>query len=61
MAIPINMEVLIDQRVVESHRVAFKGRFNPAPVFPFIFAFARPVPVFRLIVIATTHISGRKR
>ena len=43
MAIPINVEDLINQRIVESNRVEFKGSFNPAPVFRSICAFANDI------------------
>ena len=34
MALPINMDDLINQRVVESTRIEFKGDWNPNPIIP---------------------------
>ena len=40
MALPINMDDLINQRVVESTRIEFKGDWNPNPIIHSICAFA---------------------
>lgn len=40
MAIPVNIEDLINCRVVESTRVEFKADFNPNPIIHTICAFA---------------------
>ncbi len=32
MAIPINMEELLHQRVIESARIEYKTDWNPAPI-----------------------------
>ena len=43
MAIPININDLIDCRVVESNRVEFKSGWNPTPIIHSICAFANDV------------------
>ncbi len=43
MAIPVNIEELINQRVVESTRVEFKGDWNPNPIIHSICAFANDI------------------
>ena len=40
MAIPINMEELLHQRVIESARIEYKTDWNPAPILHSITAFA---------------------
>ena len=40
MAIPINVEDLINQRIVEPNRIEFKRDFNPTPILHSICAFA---------------------
>lgn len=43
MAIPININELINERVVESNRIEFKSGFNPNPVIRTICAFANDI------------------
>ncbi|MBQ9251170.1 MAG: putative DNA binding domain-containing protein [Clostridia bacterium] len=43
MAIPINIDQLLNQQVVESNRIEFKGDYNPAPVIRTICAFANDI------------------
>ena len=43
MALPINMDDLINQRVVESTRIEFKGDWNPNPIIHSICAFANDI------------------
>ena len=43
MAIPINIEELINQRVVESTRIEFKSDWNPNPIIHSICAFANDI------------------
>ena len=43
MAIPINLNDLIDCRVVESNRVEFKSDWNPTPIIHSICAFANDI------------------
>lgn len=43
MAIPVNMEDLINRRVVESTRVEFKADWNPTPIIHSICAFANDI------------------
>ncbi len=43
MAIPVNVDELINQRVVESTRIEFKGDWNPNPVIHSICAFANDI------------------
>lgn len=43
MAIPININDLIDCRVVESNRVEFKSDWNPTPIIHSICAFANDI------------------
>ena len=43
MAIPVNIEDLINQRVVESTRVEFKSSWNPNPIIHSICAFANDI------------------
>ena len=43
MAIPINVEELINQRVVESTRIEFKSDWNPNPIIHSICAFANDI------------------
>ena len=43
MAIPVSIEQLINQEVVESNRIEFKGDYNPAPVIRTICAFANDI------------------
>ncbi len=43
MAIPVNIDDLINQRVVESTRIEFKADFNPAPIIRSICAFANDI------------------
>ena len=43
MAIPINIEDLINRRVVESTRIEFKSDFNPNPIIHSICAFANDI------------------
>lgn len=43
MAIPVNIDELINQRVVESTRVEFKGDWNPTPIIHSICAFANDI------------------
>ena len=42
-ALPINMDDLINQRVVESTRIEFKGDWNPNPIIHSICAFANDI------------------
>ena len=43
MAIPINIEDLINKRVVESTRIEFKSDWNPNPIIHSICAFANDI------------------
>ncbi|MCR5609138.1 MAG: putative DNA binding domain-containing protein [Lachnospiraceae bacterium] len=43
MAIPVNIEDLINRRVVESTRIEFKSDFNPNPIIHSICAFANDI------------------
>ena len=43
MAIPVNINDLINNRVVESTRIEFKGNWNPNPVIHTICAFANDI------------------
>ena len=43
MSIPINIEDLINKRVVESTRIEFKGDWNPNPIIHSICAFANDI------------------
>lgn len=43
MAIPVNIEDLINKRVVESTRIEFKGDWNPNPIIHSICAFANDI------------------
>ena len=43
MAIPVNIEQLINQRVVESTRIEFKSDWNPNPIIHSICAFANDI------------------
>ena len=43
MAIPVNIEELINQRVVESTRIEFKSDWNPNPIIHSICAFANDI------------------
>lgn len=43
MALPINISELINQRVVESARIEYKGDWNPEPILRSICAFANDV------------------
>ena len=43
MAIPININDLIDCSVVESNRVEFKSDWNPTPIIHSIWAFANVI------------------
>ncbi|MBQ7265452.1 MAG: putative DNA binding domain-containing protein [Firmicutes bacterium] len=43
MAIPINIDDLINKRIVESTRIEFKSDFNPTPVIHSICAFANDI------------------
>lgn len=43
MAIPVNIEDLINKRVVESTRIEFKSDFNPNPIVHSICAFANDI------------------
>ncbi|MBR0465106.1 MAG: putative DNA binding domain-containing protein [Clostridia bacterium] len=43
MAIPINVEDLINQRIVESNRIEYKADYNPAAIIRSICAFANDI------------------
>ena len=43
MAIPVNIEDLINQRIVESNRIEFKSDYNPVPIIRTICAFANDI------------------
>ena len=43
MAIPVNIEDLIKQKVVESTRIEYKESFNPEPIVRTICAFANDI------------------
>lgn len=43
MALPININQLINQRVVESARIEYKGNWNPEPIIHSICAFANDI------------------
>lgn len=43
MAIPVNIDDLINQRVVESTRIEYKADFNPSPIIRSICAFANDI------------------
>lgn len=43
MAIPVNIEDLVNERVVESSRIEFKAGFNPGPIIHTICAFANDI------------------
>ena len=43
MAIPINIEELINQRIIESTRIEFKRDWNPTPIIHSICAFANDI------------------
>lgn len=43
MAIPVNIDDLINQRIVESNRIEFKSDYNPAPIIRSICAFANDI------------------
>ena len=43
MAIPVNIEDLINRRVVESTRIEFKSDFNPNAIIHSICAFANDI------------------
>lgn len=43
MAIPVNIEDLINRRVVESARIEFKSDFNPNAIIHSICAFANDI------------------
>ena len=43
MAIPVNLDDLINRRVVESTRVEFKADWNPTPIIHSICAFANDI------------------
>lgn len=43
MAIPVNIDDLINHRVVESTRIEYKSDFNPAPIIRSICAFANDI------------------
>ncbi len=43
MAIPVNIDELINQRVVESTRIEFKSNWNPNPIIHSICAFANDI------------------
>ena len=43
MAIPVNIEDLVNRRVVESTRIEFKSDFNPNPIIHSICAFANDI------------------
>lgn len=43
MAIPVSIDALINQRVVESNRIEFKRDFNPDPIIRSICAFANDI------------------
>ena len=43
MSIPINIDDLINQRVVESTRIEFKSDWNPNPIIHSICAFANDI------------------
>jgi len=43
MALPINISQLINQRVVESARIEYKGNWNPEPIIHTICAFANDI------------------
>ena len=43
MAIPVNIDELVNQRVVESTRIEYKSSFNPEPIVRSICAFANDI------------------
>lgn len=43
MAVPVNIEDLINQRIIESNRIEFKADYNPAPIIRSICAFANDI------------------
>lgn len=43
MAIPVNIENLIDENVVENVRIEYKSNFNPESVMKSICAFANDI------------------
>ena len=43
MALPINVSDLIQQRVIESARIEYKGDWNPDPILHSICAFANDI------------------
>ena len=43
MAIPVNIEDLVNRRVVESTRIEFKSDFIPNPIIHSICAFANDI------------------
>lgn len=43
MAIPVNIDDLINQRIVETNRIEFKSDYNPAPIIRTICAFANDI------------------
>lgn len=43
MAIPVNIEELVNQRIVESTRIEYKESFNPEPIIRSICAFANDI------------------
>lgn len=43
MAIPVNIDDLINRRIVESNRIEFKADYNPAPIIHSICAFANDI------------------
>ena len=43
MALPINVSDLIQQRVIESARIEYKGDWNPEPILHSICAFANDI------------------
>ena len=43
MAIPVNIEELINKRIVESARIEFKSDFNPNEIIHSVCAFANDI------------------
>ena len=43
MAIPVNIEELINQRIIESTRIEYKADWNPNPIIHTICAFANDI------------------
>lgn len=48
MAIPINIEDLLNKRKIESNRIEFKKGWNPDKIYRTICAFANDVKLIRL-------------